>query len=226
MQEKMNPTQHLETLSEIRSLMERSSRFISLSGLSGVVAGLAALLGATLVYVYLGVTPFNQERAYYSIAPEVEKWGMDYLTFFILDALGVLILAVSFGIFFTTRKARQKGQKVWDALTKRLLVSMAIPLVTGGLFCLALLKYGLIGLVAPATLIFYGLALVNAGKYTLHDVHYLGLCEIVLGLIAAFRMGYGLEAWVIGFGFLHIIYGVWMYNKYEAGEHKRAGVGS
>ncbi|MCB0562252.1 MAG: hypothetical protein KDD09_25035 [Phaeodactylibacter sp.] len=222
---KMNPNQHLETLSEIRSLMERSSRFISLSGLSGVVAGVAALLGAALVYAYLGVNPFNQERPYFVMAPEINKWGMDYLTFFILDAVGVIVLALSFGIFFTTRKARRKGQKVWDALTRRLLASLGIPLVTGGLFCLALLKYGWIGLVAPATLIFYGLALINAAKYTLRDVHYLGLCEIVLGLLATFRMGFGLEAWVIGFGFLHIIYGVWMYNKYEAGENKQESVG-
>ena len=207
---KTNPNQHLETLSEIRSLMERSSRFISLSGLSGVVAGIAALLGAALVYAYLGVNPFNQERPYFVMAPEINKWGMDYLTFFVLDAVGVIVLALSFGIFFTTRKARRKGQKVWDALTRRLLASLGIPLVTGGLFCLALLKYGWIGLVAPATLIFYGLALVNASKYTLRDVHYLGLCEIVLGLLATFRMGFGLEAWVIGFGILHIIYGVWL----------------
>lgn len=205
--------------------MERSSRFISLSGLSGVVAGIAALVGAALVYAYLGVSPFDQQRPYYVMAPEVHKWGMGYLTFFILDAVGVIILALSFGIFFTTRKARRKGQKIWDALTRRLLVSLGIPLVAGGLFCLALLKHGLIGLVAPATLIFYGLALVNAGKYTLHDVHYLGLCEIALGLLATFRMGFGLEAWVIGFGFLHIIYGVWMYYKYESGENKRESVG-
>jgi len=222
---KMDPNQHLETLSEIRSLMERSSRFISLSGLSGVVAGMAALLGAALVYVYLGVNPLDQERPYFVMAPEIHKWGMGYLTFFILDAAGVIVLALSFGIFFTTRKARRKGQKIWDALTRRLLLSLGIPLVTGGLFCLALLKYGWIGLVAPTTLIFYGLALINASKYTLHDVYYLGLCEIALGLLATFRMGFGLEAWVIGFGFLHIIYGVWMYNKYETGENKWKGVG-
>ncbi|MCB0548660.1 MAG: hypothetical protein KDD19_13860 [Phaeodactylibacter sp.] len=216
---------HLETLSEIRSLMERSSRFISLSGLSGVVAGVAAMIGGALVYVFLGVSPFDQSRAYYVMAPEVHRWGLDYLTFFILDAVGVFILALSFGIFFTTRKARRKRQKIWDTLTRRLLVSLGIPLVTGGFFCLALLNYGLIGLVAPTTLIFYGLALVNASKFTLRDVHYLGLCEIALGLLATFYRGFGLEAWIIGFGFLHIIYGVWMYYKYEAGENKRESVG-
>ena len=220
----MNPSQHLETLSEIRSLMERSSRFISLSGLSGVVAGIAALLGAAMVYVYLGVSPLDQAEPYYVLATDVDKWGMDYITFFLADAIGVIILAVSFGVFFTTRKAKRKGQKIWDPLSRRLLISLAIPLIAGGLFCLALIKNGLVGLVAPATLIFYGLALVNASKYTLHDVHYLGLCEIGLGVIASFWQGYGLEFWAIGFGFLHIIYGVWMYYKYEAGDRKTLDV--
>lgn len=210
--------EHLETLSEIRSLMERSSRFISLSGLSGVAAGICALIGAAAVFIYLDITPFSHRKLYYVTAESVEKWGMGYLKFFFLDAALVLIFAISFGIFFTTRKAKRKGQKIWDKLSQRLLINLLIPLVAGGIFCLALLKHGLFGLVAPATLIFYGLALVNASKYTLTDIHYLGLLEILLGLIAVFNIGYGLEFWAIGFGVLHIIYGLMMYFKYETEE--------
>lgn len=207
--------QHLETLQEIRSLMERSSRFISLSGLSGVAAGTFALIGAALVYWYADLSPFSGERAYYIKALTSEKWGLNYITFFALDAAFVLICALAGGIFFTTRKARRKGQKIWDKLTLRLVLNLAIPLGAGGIFCLALIKYGALGLVAPATLIFYGLALVNASKYTLNDIRYLGICEIVLGLIASFNLGHGLEFWAIGFGVLHIFYGILMYNKYE-----------
>lgn len=206
---------HLETLNEIRSLMERSSRFISLSGLSGVSAGLAALLGAGVVYLYLGAAPFGRQRLYYQQALEVEKWGMDYATFFLLDGAIVLALAITGAIFFTTRKARSKGQRIWDALTKRLLANLAIPLFTGGLFCLALFFHGHIGLIAPATLVFYGLALVNASKYTLDDLRYLGLAEVALGLLALFLPAYGLEFWAAGFGLLHIFYGTLMYFKYE-----------
>ena len=211
-----NNERHLETLSEIRSLMERSSRFISLSGLSGVAAGIFALLGAAAVYFYLDLTPFTGgKRAYYVAAATANKWGMNYLTFFFLDAAIVLLGALSAGIFFTTRKAKQKGQKIWDALTKRLLINMAIPLVAGGIFCIGLLSHDLFGLVAPSTLIFYGLACVNASKYTLTDIRYLGICEIILGLIALFFIGYGLEFWALGFGVLHIVYGTLMYFKYE-----------
>ncbi|MFK7932788.1 MAG: hypothetical protein AB8G22_04720 [Saprospiraceae bacterium] len=209
---------HLDTLSEIRSMMERSSRFLSLSGLSGIAAGFCALIGAAVVYAYLETTPFAGERAYYLKALKANKWGMNYQTFFLLDAALVLLAALTSGIFFTSRKAKKKGQKIWDALTLRLLTNLAIPLITGGIFCLALIYHGSIGLVAPATLVFYGLALINGSKYTLNDIRYLGILEVLLGLIALFNLGYGLEFWVIGFGILHIIYGTYMYFKYEKDE--------
>ena len=207
--------EHLENLSEIRSLMERSSRFISLSGLSGVAAGIFALLGAAVVYIYLDMVPFDHKKFYYVVAKTSNKWGMDYLQFFSIVAATVLILAVSSGIFFTTRKAKQKGQKVFDKSTMRLLINLIIPLIAGGIFCLTLIRYGHFGLVAPSTLVFYGLALVNGSKYTLDDIRYLGYFEIVLGLIAMNYMGFGLECWAIGFGVLHIVYGAIMYYKYE-----------
>jgi len=210
-----NNQDHLETLHEIRSLMERSSRFISLSGLSGVTAGLLALAGAAAAYLYLGGTPFSDQPYYHDMTGGTGRWGMNYLTFYLLDAGLVLAGAVAGGIYFTTRKARSKGQRIWDPLTRRLLVSLTIPLASGGLFCLALLLQGQAGLVAPAMLLFYGLALINAGKYTLNDVHYLGLGEIVLGLTGAFVPGFGLELWALGFGVLHVLYGILMYFKYE-----------
>lgn len=205
----------LETLGQIRSMMERSSRFISLSGLSGVVAGLFALGGSAMIYLYLGMMPFTYKRPYYVQAKEVGKWGIDYMTFFYLVGAVVLFGAVSFGVFFTIRKALKKGLPIWDNTTKRLLVNLAIPLFIGGLFCLGMIYHGLVGLIAPSTLIFYGLALINAGKYTFNDIIYLGLIETLIGLIALFNIGFGLEFWAIGFGFMHIFYGIAMYFKYE-----------
>jgi hypothetical protein len=208
--------EHLEHLSEIRSLMERSSRFISLSGLSGVAAGMFALLGAAMVYIYLGLTPFAHKKMYYVVAESVDKWGMDYMTFFFLDAAIVLFLALLSGLFFSFRNAKRRGEKIaWDALSRRLLISMALPLIAGGIFCLGLIYHNVFGLVAPATLIFYGLACINASKYTLKDIGNLGMLEVALGLISLFNIGYGLEFWAIGFGLLHIIYGILMYYKYE-----------
>ncbi len=205
----------LQTLGEIRSIMERSSRFISLSGLSGVFAGVFALLGAIAAFVYLHKQPFEDPFYFLYARPEELSRSTDFITFFFLDAGLVMLFALIFGIFFTTRKARRKGLKIWDPITRRLLINVAIPLLTGFIFCLALLYHGESIFIAPTTLVFYGLALINGSKYTFEMIRYLGLLEILLGLVAMFYIGYGLEFWTIGFGFLHIIYGIVMYFRYE-----------
>lgn len=209
--------EHLENLSEIRSLMERSSRFISLSGLSGVAAGIFAIMGSMAAYWYLGTHVSSEEvRAYYDYAQTATgQPNIEFYTFFITDAMLVLIASLLTGIFLTIRASRKRGHSIWDPTAKRLLINILIPLVTGGVFCLILIYHGLVGLVAPATLVFYGLALINASKYTLDDIRYLGICEITLGLISSMYIGYGLIFWTVGFGLLHIIYGLVMYNKYE-----------
>ncbi len=209
-----NPEHPLHTLTEIRSLMERSSRFISLSGLSGVSAGICALVGAAFAYVYLDIDLFSDHYPTY-LRDAAGRLHPEVLTFLMVDALLVLFFSISFGVYFTTRKARRQGQKIWDATAARLLTNLLLPLATGGIFALILLYHGLIGLLAPTTLIFYGLALLNASKYTLNDIRYLGICEIILGLVSALWIGYGLLFWAIGFGLLHILYGSMMYFKYE-----------
>ena len=209
---------HLEHLSEIRALMERSTRFLSLSGLSGVWAGMCALAGVAAVYAFLEMPPFTAAGGsfYFDKAINTNKWGMDYKSVFVLIAIMVLAAALAGGWFFTARKARRRGEQIWDATSRRLLTALAIPLLAGGIFCLALLFRGYVSLLAPCTLIFYGLALVNGSKYTLRDVEYLGLSQVALGLLGIFYPGYGLDIWGLGFGVLHIVYGLWMYWKYDA----------
>lgn len=209
---------HLDNLREIRSIMERSSQFISLSGLSGVFAGIFALLGALAVYLYKYDFFFGRYYRGGVFLREDLISGIEltnFLLFILLTGLIVLILALSFVVFFTARNAKRKGLTLWDSSAKRMLINLFIPLVTGGLFSAVLLFHNLIYLVAPTTLIFYGLALINASKYTLRDIRYLGLSEIALGLVASVFVGYGLLFWAIGFGILHILYGFLMYMKYE-----------
>lgn len=195
---------YLKDISEIRSIMERSSRFISLSGLSGVIAGIYALAGAYVAQLIL--------RNYHSGQYSSQH---DALVYLLLDAALVLILAISTGIFLTTQRAKKQGLKIWDMTAKRLLINLMIPLVTGGLFIIVLLIRGYMEIIAPAMLIFYGLSLVNASKYTFSDVRYLGIAELVLGLVSAVMIGHGLLFWTIGFSILHIVYGILMYYKYE-----------
>ncbi|MCW1964673.1 hypothetical protein [Chryseobacterium viscerum] len=205
----METKNYHEDLSHIRSMMERSSRFISLSGLSGVVAGLTAIIGAIYVYFVFqreGISYFDGDRNILGLALVKEL---------VLIGIIILVVAILSGYVFTANKSKKKGVKIWDVTTKRLLITFAVPLIAGGVFCLALLYHHLFVFIAPATLIFYGLALVAAERYTLTDVKYLGYFEIVLGLISLFVLGWGLVFWAIGFGVLHIVYGLIMHKKYK-----------
>lgn len=207
-------TEPLETLTEIRSMMERSTRFISLNGLSGVFAGIFALIGAAVAYFYLQAR--GTGHLYYDNAVLSDgRANLSFYLFIFLDAFLVLVASLVVAVFLSVRKAREKGLKIWDNSARRLLLNMFIPLLVGGTFCLILIYHGQAGLVAPSTLIFYGLALVNASKYTLDDIRYLGFIQTVIGLLAAIWIGYGLFFWAMGFGIVHIIYGSMMYFKYE-----------
>jgi uncharacterized membrane protein YidH (DUF202 family) len=200
----------LETLRDIKRIMDRSSRFISLSGLSGVSAGVFALIGAWFAYnmIHEYYVRYNT-RGYSGADFRSLEWNL-----FIL-ACSVLLAALVLAFFFTWRRTRRHNRPMWDHTSRKLLVNLAIPLVVGGVFVLGLLSYNDWRFVAPACLLFYGLALVNASKYTLTDIRYLGFTEIALGLLNMWFIGYGLYFWAVGFGVMHIIYGLIMWMKYE-----------
>jgi hypothetical protein len=203
-----------DELASIRKLMERSSKFISLSGLSGVLAGVYALLGAGMAYYILYI---DVNLRFYTIqVPFFEKVKATIHVYeLLLVALLVLLLSVSTGIILSSRKAKRKGQQIWGKTSRALLFHMAVPLISGGLLILILIYRGHYGILAPLSLIFYGLALIGASNFTFKDVRHLGLSEIILGLVAACLPGFGLLFWALGFGVLHIVYGSMMYFKYD-----------
>lgn len=205
----MEANKYLNDISEIKNMMNKSSRFISLSGLSGVLAGIYSLIGAFLAYKII-YTDSYQLGAYRNLI--VTEDAMIQL---FAIAFGVILASLVTGIILSMRKAKKQGDKIWDASSKRLLINFMIPLVTGGIFILFLIEKEIYGFVAPLTLIFYGLACVNASKYTLGDVRYLGITLLILGLISAYFIGFGLLFWALGFGFCHLFYGAVMYFKYE-----------
>lgn len=196
-------------IESIRQLMERSVKFLSLSGLSGILAGVYALIGATIAYIIISnlQTPFEHRNQ--------SVMESDIILKLLAIAMIVLLVSLITGYMLASAKAKKLGVKVWDATSKRLTINLAIPIVAGGLFILILLENGHYGVAAPACLVFYGLALINASQNLFDEVRYLGYLEIVLGLVSATMPGYGLLFWAIGFGVLHIIYGAVMFTKYD-----------
>lgn len=203
----MDKQKYLDDIQEIKQMMERSSRFISLSGMSGILAGIFALGASFIAYVTVYGKPDNLQ--YFN-----DNLSRQSVFILLTIAAATLLLSIGAGIIFTSRQVQKDNRKLWDFQTKRLIINLLIPLSVGGILCLILLVKGFIGLIAPLTLIFYGLALVNASKYTLSEVRSLGILEILTGLMAVYFVGLGLFFWATGFGIFHIIYGIYMQRKY------------
>jgi len=195
-----------EDLKTIREMMEKSTKFLSLNGLSLVFAGIIALVGAAFAHFFL--------------LHDYAFTNFDYIAdiralLLLADALVVLALAVGIITLFCWRKSKKNHQSLFNSVTRRAAYNLLVPLVAGGVFSLLLLLRGDIALVAATTLIFYGLALFCASKYTFSEIHFLGICEIIVGLLAVIFPYRGILFWAIGFGILHIIFGFIMWKKYE-----------
>jgi hypothetical protein len=202
---------HLDTLQDIKQMMERSSRFISLSGLSGIGAGICALGGAYFAQQLIAgenMSGLDYRLVIFDMGSGIRQ-GL--ITIGAVTFLAALLVA----FVFTYLRSRKTSTPIWGTTSRRLLWNTIIPLAVGGIVTLRFIQWGYGGLVAPSCLLFYGLALINGSKYTLTEIRWLGFSELALGLINLWFIGYGLLFWAIGFGLLHILYGAIMWWKYE-----------
>jgi hypothetical protein len=208
-----NNSNYFEDLKLIKKVMEESSRFLSLSGLSGLLAGLIALAGAAIAGLLIMKSKILLTEEYFA-GLSFDGFRIQRLLL-IIDAFLVLISAIGISVYFSYRRSLRQGIGIWTPVSKKLLINLFVPLAAGGLFLIILYAQHQWQLIIPVMLIFYGLSLVSAGKLTYNEVFYLGLSEILTGLFCALFPVYGFFFWCFGFGFLHIAYGLIMYRKYE-----------
>jgi hypothetical protein len=212
--------QSIETLQDIKDMMNRSSRFISLSGLSGVAAGICALAGAWLAHGVINTGSAPSHRSVRIQDYVLSDAAIPTMRAFMGDRLFWIAVLTFTGAFisafaFTYLRSRKQNIPVWGTSARRLMWNVLLPMAVGGIFLLKLIEAGVIGLIAPGCLLFYGLALINGSKFTLGEIKYLGYANVLLGLINCWFPGLGLYFWAMGFGVLHIVYGIVMWNKYE-----------
>lgn len=206
----MEAKDYLKDIRDIKDMMSQSSQFISLSGLSGILAGIYALIGAFIAHTILS------QQAQNSYEVHVGLFDYGEVTFMLIGiALAIIGLSVLTGVLLSSAKAKRHGHTLWNPTSKRLLVNFSIPLMAGGVFALLLLVKTYYDLIVPVLLLFYGMACVNASKFTFRDVRYLGVTLIGLGLLATFFAHRDLLFFTIGFGLCHIVYGAVMYFKYD-----------
>ena len=207
----MEEKNYLRDITDIKNMMSQSSQFISLSGLSGVLAGVYALVGAAFAQDL--IANYNSYETLSASRTTLPTDGL--IRNLTLIALLVIALSLTTGIILSAKKAKNAGERLWNTTSKRLVMNFLIPLVTGGIFALLMLDKMYYDLIAPITLIFYGLACVNASKNTFRDVRYLGITIIIIGLVTTAFPGNSLILWSLGFGVCHIVYGTMMYFKYD-----------
>jgi hypothetical protein len=205
--------QHLEDIKVIKKIMEESSRFLSLSGLSGIFAGIFAIAGAIVAKMI--IDSWSLVTDWYS-EPFVSDYGaLRNILPLIVNMAVVLFLAIAASVFFSSRKARKSGLNVWTPVTRRMLVSLIVPLVTGGLFIILTISIVPASVILAATLIFYGISLVSAGKFTFGEIHWLGVLEIITGMLCILLPAWSLMLWALGFGAIHSVYGLFMHLRYK-----------
>lgn len=196
----MENKEALNTLNDIKEMMERSSKFKAISGLSIIIIGILASLVSVYIYFFLGDYHINTPA----------KWRTT-----VIIAIALLVVAFTTVFVMSYLKAKRLNLRfTFDTTMRRLLLNFFIPMVAGGLLCIALLTQQHYGLVSSITLIFYGLALINCSHFSYHELRYLGYAELVLGLIDCFMVDYAVLTWFLGFGVFHIIFGIIFMLKY------------
>ncbi len=201
----------IESLNEIKSMMQRSSKFTSISGWSGVWVGFVGIIAASIAYFLILKDALHLNY----------RGNLDRITTYDLDiklvGLGLisLLIACIGGFYFMTKKSAKDGVKFINPVTKRILSKFLFVLLIGGIVSLIFVNNFSFAYVAPATLLFYGLSLYTVERDTIVEIKYLAICEIILGLLAFYFIYNGLMFWFLGFGVLHIIFGVWMLKKYD-----------
>ena len=213
----MENTKTKDDLSSIKEMMEKSSKFSSLSGISILFTALFAIIGAVFVFFDIGFSVSEVEISYSQLINQKGTPEDLFLKIRLLVTIASIILLFSLMILYFSAKSKssKEGISLLNPTFGRTLKSLFIPLFSGGIFSLFLIHHQLYGLVAPATLIFYGLGLINASKHSYEELEKLGYLELILGITASYFMGMGLLFWMIGFGFGHFIFGLYLHFKYD-----------
>lgn len=200
----------VQALEEIKQMMNRSSRFLGLSGWSGIAAGICALVAGWLAGKKLN----NYSKSENDYGRGFNLFDHELFILAVITFIAALFLA----FLFTYLRSRKTGIPIWGFMARKVMINVAVPMIAGGLLIWRVTDFGLYGLIAPACLLFYGLALINASRFTWSEVRYLGYLQLVLGVMNLWALEYGLYFWAAGFGVLHIVYGMVMWNKYERNE--------
>lgn len=181
----------LENLRFIRDTMAGASAFTGVPGWGGVGMGLSALGAAWIAHQQ----------------PTVERWLLTWV------AEGWLAFAI--GGVAMVRKSAVGETPLTSRSGRRFLLAYAPPILAGAVLTLALYRAGMTGLLPGLWLLLYGAAVMTGGAMSVPVVPVMGSCFLVLGAVTLFLpASAGDISMALGFGLLHIGFGVWIARRY------------
>jgi hypothetical protein len=177
-----------DQLRYIRNAMEGAGAFTAVPGWGGAATGVLAL-GASL------------------IAPRFDRWG--WLAVW-LATLGVSIVIAVVAAHRKARRLRAPGGPA-----RKFVRSFAPAMAAGGVLTFALFLSANDAMLPGMWLLLYGVAVVNAGSYSVRVVPALGLSAMAMGAAALLSpAGWGDGYMAAGFGLLNIGFGLWIARNY------------
>ena len=178
-----------EALAYIRQTMESASSFTALSGWGLVAVGVVGLAAA-------GV-------AWRSGVPErLSAW---------LPAavLGVLCSGIA-----NAAKARRLEMPLWTGSLRKVAWVMAPALAAGALMTWALDQAGVRYLMPGMWLALYGAGVTAGGTFSIRAVRWMGIALLLLGALAFVDPRQAIVYLALGFGVLHILFGLYVVRRH------------
>lgn len=179
-----------DNLRFIREAMERSTSFTGVSGRGYVAVGVTALAAAWVAS--LQATP--------------GAWMLAWIV--------ELPVAAALAVGLTARKARSQGGSLWSHAGRKLIFAFSPPMAVGALLTASLYLSGRFDLLPGVWLALYGAGVMTGGAYSVRVIPLMGAAFIVLGGVALLTSLPGDLALALGFGGLHILFGIVVWRRY------------
>ncbi len=181
----------IEDLRFIRETMERSGSFTAVPGWGGVAMGITAFVAAW--------------AASRQSAPE------GWLVTWLVEALVALLL----GGWAIGQKVKSASVPLLSGPAQKFALSLAPPMLAGGLLTVALYRAGDVAILPGAWLLLYGAGIMTGGAFSVKVVPMMGLCFMLLGAVALFcPASWGNGFMAAGFGGLQVIFGIIIARRY------------
>jgi hypothetical protein len=191
-----------ENLRVIRQTMERSTKYSTLSGLSGVLIGLAAIAGVLATNWLTGDAPPGAS-VYRHPSALALVW------------VSVLVMAVAIDFACNKRRAARVGKHVVSPLGAHIVLAALPAFLAGGVLTLFFYQHALLYYVWGVWMLSYGLAISAVGLFSVKPVLALGAAFVLAGAVTLLLpLPYHLYMMALTFGGFHIGYGVVMARKH------------